>query len=90
LVSVVARIDPAISNRWHPATCHAIICCLAVTEEAARCEALAEVSDSTRAAQEKAYQDLIAELQHELKAAQDEAERLRNRGFWSRLSGVNG
>jgi hypothetical protein len=68
-----------------------------VTEEAARYRAIAEVSESTKAEAERQYQGMIAELQQERDAALAKAaetaadlERLRSRGFWSRLFGGAG
>ena len=77
---------------------------LVATGEATRYKALAEVSDSERAAAEREYQGKLAELQYERDAAQVEAaaakveadkaaaelERLRRRGFFARVFGGNG
>jgi len=70
---------------------------LTLTEETTRYKALAEISESTRAEQEKHYQDELARLRYEAQAAQEKAaelaaevERLKSRGFWARLFGGAG
>ena len=74
---------------------------VALTEEATRYKTIAETSESTKAAAERDYQAMLAELAQERDAAQvkaDEAQtkaeeaaaelaRLRARGFWGRLFG---
>ena len=65
---------------------------LKATEEATRYKAIAESSESTKAAAEELLKARIAELAQERDAAAQEASeaapelaKLRGRGFWARL-----